>query len=81
MVVEQVDSEQAELEQVACMVAQLAGALAPLAVAMVLHVESPQGRSAQLVGLAVVEEDPVQVPCHMLELATESTYRRPPTSM
>jgi len=75
-----VDSEQGELEQVACTVAQLAGALAPLAVAMVRLVESLQGRSAQHVGSAVVAEDPAQVPCHTLELARESTYRRPRTS-
>jgi len=77
---EQVDSEQGEQEQVACTVAQLAGALAPPAVAMGPLVESLQGRSAQHVGSAVVAEDPAQVPCHTLELARESTSRRPPTS-
>jgi len=80
MVEEQVDSEQVELEQVACMVAQLVGAMAPAAVAVLAHVESPQGRSAQLAESAAVVEDPVQVPCHTWELARESTYRRPPTS-
>jgi len=83
MAVEQVVSEreQAELEQVACMVAQLVEAMAAPAVAMPVHVESPQGRSAQLVGSAVVVEDPAQVPCHTWELVRESTYRKPPTSM
>jgi len=81
MVEEQVDSEQVEPEQVACMVAQLVGAMAPAAVAVLAHVESPQGRSAQLVGSVVVVEDPAQVPCHTWELVRESTYRKPPTSM
>jgi len=81
MVEEQVDSEQVEPEQVACMVAQLVGAMAPAAVAVLAHVESPQGRSAQLVGSAVVVEDPAQVPCLTWELARESTYRKPLTSM
>jgi len=82
MVEEQVDSEQVELEQVACMVAQLVvGAMAPAAVAVLAHVESPQGRSAQLAESAVVVEDPVQVLCHTWELVRESTYKKPPTSM
>jgi len=83
MVVEQVDTE---LEQVgtvlaACMVAELVGATVPPAVAMPAHVELPLERSAQLVGSAAVAEDPVRVPCHMWELARESTYRRRRTSM
>jgi len=65
--------------QVACMLAQLV--VAPPAVPMLAHVESPQGRSAQLAGSVVVVEDPVQVLCHMWELARESTYKKPPTSM
>jgi len=77
----EVDTEQVELEQVACMVALLVGAMvAPPAVAVLAHVESPQVRSAQLVGSAVVVEDPVQVPCHTWELARESTSRKPLTS-
>jgi len=82
MAVEQVVSEreQAELEQVACMVAQLVEAMAAPAVAMPVHAESPQGRSAQLVGSAVVAEDLARVPCHMWELARENTYRRRLTS-
>jgi len=81
MVEEQVDSEQVEPEQVACMVAQLVGAMAPAAVAVLAHVESPQGRSAQLAESAVVVEDPVQVLCHTWERVRESTYKKPPTSM
>jgi len=81
MAVEQVDSE---LEQVgtvpaACMAAELVGAMVPPAVAMPAHVESPLGRSAQLVGSAAVAEDPVRVPCHTWELARETTYRKPHT--
>lgn len=89
--VEQVDTEQVdteleqegtELEQAACMVAELVGAMVvPLAVAMAAHVESPLERSAPLVGSAAVAEDPVRVPYHMWELARESTYRRRRTSM
>jgi len=83
MAVEQVDSE---LEQVgtvpaACMAAELVAAMVPPAVAMPAHVESPLGRSAQLVGSAVVVEDLARVPCHTWELARESTYRRRRSSM
>jgi len=78
------------LEQVACTVVELAGAMVPpavavlvevLAVAMAAHVESVLEKSAPLVGSAAAAEDPVRVLCHMWELATESTYRRRHTSM
>jgi len=81
MVVEQVDSEPEQVGMVpaACMVAELVGAMVLPAVAMPVRVESPLGRSAQLVGSVAVAEDPVRVPCHMWELARESTYRKPHT--
>jgi len=75
------------LEQAECMVVVLAGAMVPPAVAvpveaaMAAHVESLLERSAPRVGSAAAVEDPVQVPCHTWELATESTYKRRHTSM
>jgi len=79
MVVEQADTV---LEQGACMVAELAGALVPPAAveAMVALVESPLGRNVPLAGSAAVGEDPGQVLCPTWGLARESTYRRRHTS-
>jgi len=82
MLVELVAPVDSELEQVgtvlaACMeVAELL-----LAVAMPARAESLREKSAQLVGLVAVAEDPAQEPCHTWELARESTYRRQHTSM
>jgi len=78
--------EQAELEQAACMVAELVvGALAPPAAAVEMLVEllaeSALGRIAPLAGLVAVGEDPVQVLCPTWGLARGSTCRRPLTSM
>jgi len=85
MAVEQVDMEleqvDMELEQVdmvpaVCVLAEQVGAMAPQAVAMPAHVESPLGRSAQLVGSAAVAEDPVRVACHTWELARETMSKK-----
>merc|ERR1719210_3104701 len=67
--------------QAACMVAELVGPMVPLAVVMVAHVESPQERSAPLVGSAVVAEDLVPVLCLTWVMVGESTYKRRHTSM
>jgi len=78
MAVEQVDMEleQVDVVPAACMLAEQVGAMAPPAVAMPAHVESPLGRSAQLVGSAAVAEDPVRVACHTWELARETISKK-----
>jgi len=57
------------------------GLLVVPAVAMAVHVESLQEKSAPLVGLVAAAEDPVRVLCRMWEPATENIYRKPHTSM
>jgi len=75
------------LEQAARMAVGLAGAMVLPAVAvpaeapMAAHVESLLEKSAPLVASAAAVEDPVRVPCHMWELATESIFRKQRTSM
>jgi len=76
--VEQVGTE---LEQAACMVAELVGATVPLAVVMAARAESPLEKSAPLVGSVVVAEDLVRVLCLTWVMVGESTYRRRHTSM
>jgi len=82
--VEQVGTEREQeamvLEQVACM-AELVGAMVPLAVVMVARAESPLERSAPLAGSVAVAEDLVRVLCLTWVLVGESTYRRQRTSM
>jgi len=79
MVVEHADTV---LERAVCTAAELGGATAPAeVVAMPAHAESPLGRSAQLAGSVVVEEDPDQGLSRTWGQARESTYRRRPTNM
>jgi len=78
MAVEQVDTV---LDLAACMVAELAVAMVPLAVVMPAHAESPLERSAPRVGSVVVAEDLVRVLCLTWVLVGESMCKRQPTSM
>jgi len=83
--VEQVGTELGQvgmvLEQAACMVAELVGAMVPLAVVMAAHVELLLERSAPLVVSVAAAEDLVRVLCLTWVMVGESTYRRPHTSM